>query len=92
MDFTAALGLGRAGSCRPTTSCTFPSLGSGSLDPSDLTSLAGSHIFLPPTGSNRKRDHRSVRVKRPDYKVAYVQLVSAAGQQGPGNRRRCDRQ
>uniref|UniRef100_A0A8C7AMD9 Large ribosomal subunit protein uL23m n=1 Tax=Neovison vison TaxID=452646 RepID=A0A8C7AMD9_NEOVI len=27
-------------------------------------------------GSNRKRDHRNVRVKRPDYKVAYVQLVS----------------
>ncbi|XP_044107635.1 39S ribosomal protein L23, mitochondrial-like [Neovison vison] len=23
-------------------------------------------------GSNRKRDHRNVRVKRPDYKVAYV--------------------
>ncbi|XP_032214686.1 39S ribosomal protein L23, mitochondrial [Mustela erminea] len=26
-------------------------------------------------GSNRKRDHRNVRVKRPDYKVAYVQLA-----------------
>ncbi|XP_054581832.1 39S ribosomal protein L23, mitochondrial isoform X2 [Eptesicus fuscus] len=25
-------------------------------------------------GSNRKRDHRNVRVKKPDYKVAYVQL------------------
>lgn len=40
----------------------------------------------PPTGSNRKRDHRNVRVKKPDYKVAYVQLVSAclaaAGAQG----------
>ncbi|KAF7474300.1 Hypothetical predicted protein [Marmota monax] len=29
-------------------------------------------------GSNRKRDHRNVRIKKPDYKVAYVQLVSAA--------------
>ncbi|EFB20034.1 hypothetical protein PANDA_008880 [Ailuropoda melanoleuca] len=27
-------------------------------------------------GSNRKRDYRNVRVKKPDYKVAYVQLVS----------------
>ncbi|KAM5224258.1 large ribosomal subunit protein uL23m isoform 2-T2 [Hipposideros larvatus] len=26
-------------------------------------------------GSNRKRDHRSVRLKKPDYKVAYVQLA-----------------
>ncbi|XP_077901471.1 large ribosomal subunit protein uL23m isoform X3 [Ictidomys tridecemlineatus] len=26
-------------------------------------------------GSNRKRDHRNVRIKKPDYKVAYVQLV-----------------
>ncbi|XP_022363105.1 39S ribosomal protein L23, mitochondrial isoform X1 [Enhydra lutris kenyoni] len=26
-------------------------------------------------GSNRKRDHRNVRVKSPDYKVAYVQLI-----------------
>ncbi|VCW66368.1 unnamed protein product [Gulo gulo] len=26
-------------------------------------------------GSNRKRDHMNVRVKRPDYKVAYVQLA-----------------
>ncbi|XP_049748868.1 39S ribosomal protein L23, mitochondrial isoform X2 [Elephas maximus indicus] len=26
-------------------------------------------------GSNRKRDHRHVRVKKPDYKVAYVQLA-----------------
>ncbi|XP_054426705.1 large ribosomal subunit protein uL23m [Pteronotus mesoamericanus] len=26
-------------------------------------------------GSNRKRDHRNVRVKQPDYKVAYVQLA-----------------
>ncbi|XP_047548154.1 39S ribosomal protein L23, mitochondrial isoform X3 [Lutra lutra] len=26
-------------------------------------------------GSNRKRDHRNVRVKSPDYKVAYVQLA-----------------
>uniref|UniRef100_A0A3Q2GXR3 Large ribosomal subunit protein uL23m n=1 Tax=Equus caballus TaxID=9796 RepID=A0A3Q2GXR3_HORSE len=25
-------------------------------------------------GSNRKRDHRNVRIKKPDYKVAYVQL------------------
>ncbi|XP_054553401.1 39S ribosomal protein L23, mitochondrial isoform X1 [Talpa occidentalis] len=31
-------------------------------------------------GSHRKRDHRNSRVKRPDYKVAYVQLlVSPAG-------------
>nr|XP_044997716.1 39S ribosomal protein L23, mitochondrial isoform X5 [Jaculus jaculus] len=29
-------------------------------------------------GSNRKRDHRNVRIKKPDYKVAYVQLVSEA--------------
>uniref|UniRef100_A0A8B9X3R8 39S ribosomal protein L23, mitochondrial n=1 Tax=Bos mutus grunniens TaxID=30521 RepID=A0A8B9X3R8_BOSMU len=28
-----------------------------------------------PTGSNRRRDHRSVRIKQPDYKVAYVQLA-----------------
>ncbi|XP_070283201.1 large ribosomal subunit protein uL23m isoform X1 [Myotis yumanensis] len=26
-------------------------------------------------GSNRKRDHRNVRVKKPDHKVAYVQLA-----------------
>nr|XP_044997715.1 39S ribosomal protein L23, mitochondrial isoform X4 [Jaculus jaculus] len=26
-------------------------------------------------GSNRKRDHRNVRIKKPDYKVAYVQLI-----------------
>ncbi|XP_051823270.1 39S ribosomal protein L23, mitochondrial isoform X1 [Antechinus flavipes] len=26
-------------------------------------------------GSNKKRDHRNVRIKRPDYKVAYVQLA-----------------
>lgn len=26
-------------------------------------------------GSNRKRDHRNVRLKKPDYKVAYVQLA-----------------
>ncbi|XP_060033314.1 large ribosomal subunit protein uL23m [Erinaceus europaeus] len=26
-------------------------------------------------GSGRKRDHRNVRVKKPDYKVAYVQLA-----------------
>uniref|UniRef100_A0A9L0KCP9 39S ribosomal protein L23, mitochondrial n=1 Tax=Equus asinus TaxID=9793 RepID=A0A9L0KCP9_EQUAS len=25
--------------------------------------------------SNRKRDHRNVRIKKPDYKVAYVQLA-----------------
>uniref|UniRef100_A0A9L0JFN7 39S ribosomal protein L23, mitochondrial n=1 Tax=Equus asinus TaxID=9793 RepID=A0A9L0JFN7_EQUAS len=27
------------------------------------------------SGSNRKRDHRNVRIKKPDYKVAYVQLA-----------------
>uniref|UniRef100_A0A8D1DSS4 Large ribosomal subunit protein uL23m n=1 Tax=Sus scrofa TaxID=9823 RepID=A0A8D1DSS4_PIG len=27
-------------------------------------------------GSNRRRDHRNIRIKKPDYKVAYVQLVS----------------
>ncbi|KAM5247356.1 large ribosomal subunit protein uL23m [Ctenodactylus gundi] len=26
-------------------------------------------------GSNRRRDHRNVRIKKPDYKVAYVQLA-----------------
>ncbi|XP_055436511.1 large ribosomal subunit protein uL23m isoform X1 [Bubalus kerabau] len=26
-------------------------------------------------GSNRRRDHRNVRIKQPDYKVAYVQLI-----------------
>ncbi|XP_039696304.1 39S ribosomal protein L23, mitochondrial-like isoform X1 [Pteropus medius] len=26
-------------------------------------------------GSNRKRDHRNVRMKKPDYKMAYVQLA-----------------
>ncbi|XP_017375922.1 39S ribosomal protein L23, mitochondrial [Cebus imitator] len=26
-------------------------------------------------GSNKKRDHRNVRIKKPDYKVAYVQLA-----------------
>ncbi|XP_039696320.1 39S ribosomal protein L23, mitochondrial-like [Pteropus medius] len=30
-------------------------------------------------GSNRKRDHRNVRMKKPDYKMAYVQLVSGVG-------------
>ncbi|XP_059566553.1 large ribosomal subunit protein uL23m isoform X3 [Myotis daubentonii] len=28
-----------------------------------------------PWSSNRKRDHRNVRVKKPDFKVAYVQLA-----------------
>ncbi|XP_023566595.1 39S ribosomal protein L23, mitochondrial isoform X4 [Octodon degus] len=28
-----------------------------------------------PWSSNRKRDHRNVRIKKPDYKVAYVQLA-----------------
>ncbi|XP_010837674.1 PREDICTED: 39S ribosomal protein L23, mitochondrial-like [Bison bison bison] len=33
-------------------------------------------LSLPlPTGSNRRRDHRNVRIKQPDYKVAYVQLA-----------------
>uniref|UniRef100_A0A8C9LLZ4 Large ribosomal subunit protein uL23m n=1 Tax=Piliocolobus tephrosceles TaxID=591936 RepID=A0A8C9LLZ4_9PRIM len=27
-------------------------------------------------GSNKRRDHRNVRIKKPDYKVAYVQLPS----------------
>lgn len=36
---------------------------------------AGHKVPLLPTGSNRKRDLRNVRVKKPDYKVAYVQLV-----------------
>uniref|UniRef100_A0A2K5BXQ0 Large ribosomal subunit protein uL23m n=1 Tax=Aotus nancymaae TaxID=37293 RepID=A0A2K5BXQ0_AOTNA len=31
-------------------------------------------------GSNKKRDHRNVRVKKPDYKVAYVQLVPVPSQ------------
>lgn len=47
--------------------------------------MCGQSRLLPPTGSNRKRDHRNVRVKKPDYKVAYVQLVSmlaAAGARG----------
>ncbi|XP_005064210.1 39S ribosomal protein L23, mitochondrial isoform X1 [Mesocricetus auratus] len=26
-------------------------------------------------GSNRRRDHKGVRIKKPDYKVAYVQLA-----------------
>lgn len=26
-------------------------------------------------GSNRRRDHRNIRIKKPDYKVAYVQLA-----------------
>ncbi|XP_021023763.1 39S ribosomal protein L23, mitochondrial [Mus caroli] len=26
-------------------------------------------------GSNRRRDHKNVRIKKPDYKVAYVQLA-----------------
>ncbi|XP_028335546.1 large ribosomal subunit protein uL23m isoform X1 [Physeter macrocephalus] len=26
-------------------------------------------------GSNRRRDYRNVRIKKPDYKVAYVQLI-----------------
>ena len=30
-------------------------------------------------GSNRRRDHKNVRIKKPDYKVAYVQLVSESG-------------
>ncbi|XP_033612586.1 39S ribosomal protein L23, mitochondrial isoform X3 [Fukomys damarensis] len=28
-----------------------------------------------PWSSNRQRDHRNVRIKKPDYKVAYVQLA-----------------
>uniref|UniRef100_A0AAA9TZ22 Large ribosomal subunit protein uL23m n=1 Tax=Bos taurus TaxID=9913 RepID=A0AAA9TZ22_BOVIN len=30
-------------------------------------------------GSNRRRDHRNVRIKQPDYKVAYVQLGKRPG-------------
>lgn len=33
-------------------------------------------MCCPLTGSNRRRDHKNVRIKKPDYKVAYVQLVS----------------
>ncbi|GAB5578228.1 39S ribosomal protein L23 [Prionailurus iriomotensis] len=34
-------------------------------------------------GSNRKRDYRNVRMKKPDYKVAYVQLIrSCSGAHG----------
>lgn len=39
--------------------------------------MAVQRVTVPfPSGSNRKRDHRNVRVKKPDCKVAYVQLVS----------------
>uniref|UniRef100_A0A4W2IDY8 Large ribosomal subunit protein uL23m n=1 Tax=Bos indicus x Bos taurus TaxID=30522 RepID=A0A4W2IDY8_BOBOX len=37
-------------------------------------------------GSNRRRDHRNVRIKQPDYKVAYVQLVSTQPRRAPGGR------
>lgn len=40
-------------------------------------------VFPPlPTGSNRRRDYRNVRIKKPDYKVAHVQLVSARPDRG----------
>uniref|UniRef100_A0A480N8B0 Large ribosomal subunit protein uL23m n=1 Tax=Sus scrofa TaxID=9823 RepID=A0A480N8B0_PIG len=29
-------------------------------------------------GSNRRRDHRNIRIKKPDYKVAYVQLKTSS--------------
>lgn len=32
--------------------------------------------FVFQLGTNKKRNHLNQRVKRPDYKVAYVQLVS----------------
>jgi len=32
--------------------------------------------FFSYQGSNKKRNHLNQRVKKPDYKVAYVQLVS----------------
>ncbi|KAL0628994.1 39S ribosomal protein L23, mitochondrial [Plecturocebus cupreus] len=35
-------------------------------------------------GSNNKRDRRNVRIKKPDYKVAYVQLVRASRPPPPG--------
>lgn len=38
-----------------------------------------------PAGCNRKRDHRNVRVKKPDSKVAYVQLVSRAAHRALGS-------
>ncbi|XP_032270954.1 39S ribosomal protein L23, mitochondrial isoform X2 [Phoca vitulina] len=43
-------------------------------------------------GSNRKRDYRNVRMKKPDYKVAYVQLIrmpSSILLCPSGNRQRC---
>ncbi|XP_077609875.1 large ribosomal subunit protein uL23m isoform X3 [Crocuta crocuta] len=43
-------------------------------------------------GSNRKRDYRNVRMKKPDYKVAYVQLIRmplCVPLCPSGSRRRC---
>ncbi|XP_023566593.1 39S ribosomal protein L23, mitochondrial isoform X1 [Octodon degus] len=43
-------------------------------------------------GSNRKRDHRNVRIKKPDYKVAYVQLVrEGVAASYPQNKKSIDR-
>nr|XP_030688993.1 39S ribosomal protein L23, mitochondrial isoform X2 [Globicephala melas] len=49
----------------------------------DLRNYLG-HIYNVPVaavrtrvqhGSNRRRDYRNVRIKKPDYKVAHVQLI-----------------
>ncbi|XP_023566594.1 39S ribosomal protein L23, mitochondrial isoform X2 [Octodon degus] len=45
-----------------------------------------------PWSSNRKRDHRNVRIKKPDYKVAYVQLVrEGVAASYPQNKKSIDR-
>ncbi|KPP71261.1 hypothetical protein Z043_109849 [Scleropages formosus] len=44
--------------------------------PSSALPLAvNSGFCLSPPGTNKKRNHLNQRVKRPDYKVAYVQLA-----------------
>jgi len=37
--------------------------------------VKGGTLFIS-AGANNRRNHKNQRVKKPDYKVAYVQLVS----------------
>uniref|UniRef100_A0AC11E4G7 Uncharacterized protein n=1 Tax=Ovis aries TaxID=9940 RepID=A0AC11E4G7_SHEEP len=74
-------GRWRGTCCTLCTSWATPS--SGSSAPTSSSGWCGparpSPRILCSSGSrwssNRRRDHRNVRIKQPDYKVAYVQLA-----------------
>lgn len=52
-----------------------PQLGLALENSEVLGSKRWDSLFVS-AGANNKRNHRNQRVKKPDYKVAYVQLVS----------------